>query len=112
MAEISFSRLDPIAAKSLILSQRSYSPAQEAMARECPHLIWVRPRSKYLPRKLRLEIFERDGPLCTYCDELLTESTFTIDHKLAVANGGNDDPENLTVACRPCNSAKGARWDG
>lgn len=31
---------------------------------------------------------------------------FTLDHVLAVANGGSDDPENLVIACGPCNVAK------
>ncbi len=112
MAEVSFSRIKPALAEALILNQRSYTPYQEAMARGSPHLVWVRPRSRTLPRKLRIEIFERDGPLCTYCDAALTVHTFTIDHKRAAANGGSDDPSNLTVACRPCNSGKGAHWDG
>lgn len=72
------------------------------------HLIWVNPPNKGLRHSLRMQIWDRDGPLCGYCAALLTIKTFTVDHKLARANGGTDDPENLTIACRPCNSSKGA----
>jgi hypothetical protein len=31
-----------------------------------------------------------------------------VDHIVALANGGSDDLENLTLACRPCNLRKRA----
>lgn len=40
---------------------------------------------------------------CCYCGS--REKT-SIDHILAVADGGSDDWENLTAACLPCNQAK------
>lgn len=33
----------------------------------------------------------------------------TVDHYIPKAQGGTDDPENLWVLCRACNSAKGDR---
>lgn len=32
----------------------------------------------------------------------------TADHDIALVNGGTDDPDNLTVLCRSCNTTKGA----
>ena len=43
---------------------------------------------------------------CQYCDSV---DDLTIDHIVAVDNGGLDTPQNITVACRRCNSAKGTR---
>jgi len=60
-----------------------------------------------IPAKVRLAVMLRDGAKCTYCDD--TNGPFEIDHILAVANGGSNDPENLCVACAPCNRSKGAK---
>ncbi len=83
--------------------------AQRRMVIEHPHLVFfLPPRRPVLSRVRRLDVFERDGPFCAYCDVELDETTFTIDHIEAFSRGGSDDPENLTVACRSCNSSKGA----
>jgi len=41
---------------------------------------------------------------CQYCD---SPDDLTIDHIVARHNGGQDTPQNITVACRSCNSSKG-----
>lgn len=41
-------------------------------------------------------------PMCTYCGGVAT----SIDHIIAVSKGGTGELENLTPACRPCNSRK------
>lgn len=46
----------------------------------------------------------RDAGCCQYCD---STDDLTIDHIVARHNGGPDIPQNLTVACRSCNSSKG-----
>lgn len=59
-----------------------------------------------LAASVRKRIFERDAYRCVQCggwDDL------TIDHILAVANGGTDEDENLQAMCRSCNSRKGTR---
>lgn len=58
---------------------------------------------------LRLTLFERDHWRCSYCGELLTEATATLDHRVPRARGGNDHPENLTTCCMMCNAIKGDR---
>lgn len=48
--------------------------------------------------------FGISGP-CVYCG---TPYADTVDHVLAQAKGGTDDPANLVSACSQCNSAKGS----
>lgn len=52
-------------------------------------------------------VIRRDGAKCSYCGTL--SGPFHIDHVIAVALGGSDDPTNLVVACKPCNLSKGAK---
>lgn len=63
---------------------------------------------------IRALIFARDGYVCRYC--ATEEGPFDVDHVHPVSRGGSDDPENLCVACAPCNRSKGARtvaeWRG
>ncbi len=47
---------------------------------------------------------------CQICKTEFSENTpATLDHILALANGGSNWPENLQLLCRSCNSAKGAK---
>ena len=55
---------------------------------------------------VRRQIFDRDGAKCAECG---TTKNLTIDHIVPVKAGGGDEPENLQVLCRSCNSAKGAK---
>lgn len=54
--------------------------------------------------QLRLELKDR----CAYCGKDL-EGGGEIDHKISLDRGGTNDVKNLTLACLPCNRAKGAR---
>ena len=60
-----------------------------------------------LPPALRLQIIDRDGARCRYCGT--EQGPFHIDHIVPVARGGSDNPDNLGVACKPCNLSKGAK---
>jgi len=51
-------------------------------------------------------IFARDGYRCTYCGNI---ENLSIDHIIPLANGGPHCEENLVVACKSCNSSKGAK---
>jgi hypothetical protein len=57
----------------------------------------------------RRHIGELAGDCCEYCrvaqDDRL--SKFQIDHIIPLKHGGNDDTENLSLACLKCNSYKG-----
>jgi 5-methylcytosine-specific restriction endonuclease McrA len=49
-------------------------------------------------------IGERDGFRCRVCG---LDRTLTVDHIIAVDNGGTDDDENFQLLCRSHNSIKG-----
>lgn len=55
---------------------------------------------------LRAMIFSRDGYACVHCG---AKSRLSVDHVVAVANGGSNDLENLQTLCISCNSRKGAK---
>jgi len=67
----------------------------------------------------RRTIFERDGAACKKCSSPVrrfgnTVSPFrappaAVDHILARARGGQNDPSNLRLLCFSCNAAKGAK---
>lgn len=65
-------------------------------------------RRKAVGSRLRFEIFKRDGFKCRYCGRPSAEEPLTIDHLVAVANGGTNDPSNLLSACATCNRGKSA----
>jgi len=50
-------------------------------------------------------IYERDAYRCQLCGDW---HDLTIDHIVPRSKGGTDDPGNLRVLCRSCNSRKGA----
>jgi len=61
-----------------------------------------------ISKKLRFEIFKRDGFQCKYCGRRPPEVTLEVDHILPQKRGGKDNPENLITACFDCNRGKGA----
>lgn len=54
---------------------------------------------------------EQDG-LCSYCFAEL-DATCEADHFIPIARGGSNAPENIVLACMPCNRSKGAKmpWE-
>lgn len=44
--------------------------------------------------------------ICVYCGEYIERKDRTVDHVIALVNGGEDVPENLTMACIKCNREK------
>ena len=56
--------------------------------------------------KLRQLIYGRDGKVCRNCK---ATKNLSIDHIVSVLNGGGNEPENLQVLCRSCNSSKGGK---
>lgn len=49
---------------------------------------------------------ERDGLFCKHCG---TTESLSIDHVIAIANGGKNVLSNLQILCRSCNSKKGTK---
>jgi CRISPR/Cas system Type II protein with McrA/HNH and RuvC-like nuclease domain len=66
-----------------------------------------------LLRLLTLAVVYRDGTACRYCERetIISKKPCpaqrTVDHVLPVSKGGKDELDNLVLACRSCNSAKG-----
>jgi hypothetical protein len=62
-----------------------------------------------LSKKLRFDVFKRDGFVCAYCGAHPSETvTLEVDHIHPVAEGGTNDPDNLVTACFDCNRGKRA----
>ena len=65
-------------------------------------------------RIFRSLVLSRDGKRCAYCG--VTGVQLQLDHIFPRSRGGPDLPENLTPACKPCNTSKGAKtvdeWRG
>lgn len=68
-----------------------------------------------ISKRGRQEIYERDGSVCQLCDgpvDLTLPWTdrwsATLDHIIPYSLGGPDDPSNLRLAHRSCNSCRGA----
>lgn len=65
-------------------------------------------------KEVRRLVFDRDGEQCAYCGTIT--GPFEVDHIKALANGGTNSIDNLTVACRACNRSKNAKpletWKG
>lgn len=59
-------------------------------------------------KRLRFEIFKRDGFRCVYCGATPVQAPLHVDHVNPVAAGGDNDPANLVTACDSCNLGKGA----
>jgi len=59
-------------------------------------------------KRARFEIFKRDGFACQYCGAHPPAVVLHVDHIVAVANGGDNRPDNLITACSVCNIGKGA----
>lgn len=57
-------------------------------------------------KRLRFEVLRRDGFACRYCGAKAPDVELTVDHVTPRALGGQDVPENLVAACRPCNTGK------
>ena len=52
------------------------------------------------------------GHQCCYCMTSLTTETITMEHIIPLQYGGTNDISNLTIACQPCNSARGSQTIG
>ena len=54
----------------------------------------------------RPAIIARDGKCCAYCGK---SGKTVVDHMVPIAMGGNDEIDNLCLACKECNSGKSGR---
>lgn len=61
-----------------------------------------------LSKRVRFEIFKRDGFTCQYCGQRPPEVVLEVDHIHPQSKGGTDDMLNLITACSACNNGKRA----
>jgi hypothetical protein len=59
-------------------------------------------------KTLRYQVLRRDNFTCRYCGRGAPEVKLTVDHVVAGALGGRDEPSNLVAACADCNNGKSA----
>ena len=57
-------------------------------------------------KKIRFEVFKRDGFSCAYCGKSPPKVTLECDHIEPKSKGGSDDINNLITACFDCNRGK------
>jgi hypothetical protein len=62
-----------------------------------------------ISKKKRFDVFKRDEFRCAYCGVTPSNSVvLECDHIMPVAQGGENDIDNLVTSCRDCNRGKGA----
>jgi len=66
-------------------------------------------KRKAIGKKLRFEVFKRDGFKCQYCGKSAPDVVLHVDHVNPVSKGGGADILNLITSCQDCNLGKGAR---
>jgi hypothetical protein len=66
-------------------------------------------KRKTLSKKVRFDIFKRDGFACQYCGAHPPAVVLVLDHIVPFAAGGACDDDNLITACEGCNQGKAAR---
>jgi 5-methylcytosine-specific restriction endonuclease McrA len=65
-------------------------------------MYWIKP-------SIRNKIRIRDNSQCCYCGKYVPKKQRTLDHVHPQGRGGTDTPDNLVLACKSCNSAKGMK---
>lgn len=64
---------------------------------------------KQISKKLRFDIFHRDGFVCQYCGATPPNVVLHVDHIFPVKSGGTNDEGNLITSCEACNLGKSAK---
>jgi len=63
-------------------------------------------KRKSLSKKVRFDVFKRDGFICQYCGNHPPTVILEVDHIDPVALGGSNDGDNLLTSCFDCNRGK------
>jgi 5-methylcytosine-specific restriction endonuclease McrA len=56
--------------------------------------------SKWIPKKRRAAIYERDGHRCVWCS---ATERLSLDHLVPRSRGGSNESSNLVTSCVGCN---------
>jgi CRISPR/Cas system Type II protein with McrA/HNH and RuvC-like nuclease domain len=65
--------------------------------------------AKWINKRRRARIYERDGWRCAYCDQSERPGEaglLSLDHLRPLSRGGSNRTDNLVTACKSCNSAR------
>lgn len=65
-------------------------------------------KRKAISKKVRFEIFKRDGFICQYCGSHPPQAILHVDHIVPVVEGGGNEDTNLVTSCDQCNLGKSA----
>lgn len=65
-------------------------------------------KRKSISKKMRFDVFKRDGFVCQYCGSHPPSVILHVDHIHPVSKGGKNHSDNLITACESCNLGKGA----
>jgi len=57
-------------------------------------------------KRIRFEVFKRDGFVCQYCGKHPPEAMLEVDHIKPKSKKGEDDINNLITSCFDCNRGK------
>lgn len=61
---------------------------------------------------LKRRLFKLEAYPCHYCQVIFPTTTLSIEHLTPLCLGGNNSPENIALACIPCNNQKGKEaWE-
>ncbi len=63
---------------------------------------------KPLSKKMRFDVFKRDGFQCQYCGATPPSVVLEVDHIHPVSKGGKNRVDNLLTSCFECNRGKAA----
>ena len=70
-------------------------------------------RGRYIPKKVRDEVYTRDQYACFYCGKTQDEgAVLNLDHFIPRKLGGTNEVDNLFTSCKNCNNRKGAVGPG
>ena len=78
------------------------------MSRSVPE--WIgKTDDQQAPPRVRLRVFERHEGRCHRCNRKITPSDgWTLEHRIALVNGGRNAESNLCLTCNWCLPAKNA----
>lgn len=62
-----------------------------------------------VPKVTKKNIWLRDEGCCQYCEKKIALHEATVDHVIPKSKGGQNNWENVTLACAKCNQKKGSR---
>jgi len=85
---------------------RQWAEANREKRREQEHRYRARKNGAAVGPVNEAAVYELYNRTCVYCG---ATQNLTLDHVVALADGGTDCQDNLVVACRRCNSSKRAK---